>query len=119
MAGAGCHPSISERKEVILTGILESLGVERRLLLAVLGHPEDLLQDVPRVAGPQGLQVILRDHPDRCMRLPMTPMARSLNLSNCVAIVVYEALRQQNFPNLATTEVLKGPDFLEKEKNHK
>jgi tRNA (cytidine/uridine-2'-O-)-methyltransferase len=60
---------------------------------------------------------ILRENPDRCMRLPMIPMARSLNLSNCVAIVVYEALRQQNFPNLSTTEVIKGPDFLQKEKN--
>jgi len=59
---------------------------------------------------------ILRENSSRCMRLPMIPMARSLNLSNCVAIVVYEALRQQNFPDLATTEVLKGPDFLEKEK---
>ncbi len=59
---------------------------------------------------------ILREHPIQCMRLPMVPTARSLNLSNCVAIVVYEALRQQNFPNLATAEVLKGEDFLDKEK---
>ena len=58
---------------------------------------------------------ILRSNLPRCMRLPMIPMARSLNLSNCVAIVVYEVLRQQNFPALSTSEVLKGPDFLEKE----
>ena len=38
---------------------------------------------------------------DRCIRIPMKPDARSLNLSNSVAIVLYEALRQQNFPNLA------------------
>ena len=59
---------------------------------------------------------ILRDHPDRLLRLPMVPEARSLNLSNCVAIVAYEILRQQKFPNLATSEAIKGEDFLEKEK---
>lgn len=60
---------------------------------------------------------ILREHDDHLMRLPMVPEARSLNLSNCVAIVVYEILRQQKFPNLATSEAIKGEDFLEKELN--
>lgn len=55
---------------------------------------------------------ILRDHPDHLLRLPMVPEARSLNLSNCVAIIVYEILRQQKFPNLATSEAIKGEDFL-------
>lgn len=58
---------------------------------------------------------ILRMHEDRLMRLPMVPEARSLNLSNCVAIVVYEVLRQQKFPNLATSEAIKGEDFLKRE----
>ena len=35
---------------------------------------------------------------DRCIRLPMVSEARSLNLSNAVAITVYEALRQLSFP---------------------
>ena len=38
---------------------------------------------------------------DRCLRLPMRPEARSLNLSNSVAILTYEVLRQQGFPNLS------------------
>lgn len=38
--------------------------------------------------------------PEQCLRLPMLPESRSLNLSNTVAIMVYEALRQQNFANL-------------------
>lgn len=59
---------------------------------------------------------ILRNHPDHLLRLPMVPEARSLNLSNCVAIVAYEILRQQNFPNLSTSEAIKGSDFLIKEK---
>ena len=37
---------------------------------------------------------------DKCIRIPMRSDARSLNLSNSVAIVLYEALRQQGFPNL-------------------
>ena len=38
---------------------------------------------------------------ERCVRIPMIPDARSLNLSNSVAIVLYEALRQQSFPGLS------------------
>ncbi|MBE6940382.1 MAG: tRNA (cytidine(34)-2'-O)-methyltransferase [Ruminococcaceae bacterium] len=37
----------------------------------------------------------------RCIRLPMRQEARSLNLSNSVAILTYEALRQQGFPGLS------------------
>lgn len=39
-------------------------------------------------------------HYDRCLRLPMRAEARSLNLSNSVAILTYEALRQNGFPGL-------------------
>jgi tRNA (cytidine/uridine-2'-O-)-methyltransferase len=58
---------------------------------------------------------ILRDNQDRLLRIPMVANARSLNLSNCVAIISYEILRQQNFNNLATQEMIKGIDFLQKE----
>jgi tRNA (cytidine/uridine-2'-O-)-methyltransferase len=41
---------------------------------------------------------LLEQHRDRWLRIPMfNPQARSLNLSNCVALVLYEALRQQGF----------------------
>lgn len=40
-------------------------------------------------------------HANRCIRLPMREEARSLNLSNTVAVCVYEALRQTGFPGLA------------------
>ena len=43
---------------------------------------------------------ILIEHPDECIRIPMFGEIRSLNLSNSVAIVLYEALRQNNFMNL-------------------
>ena len=42
----------------------------------------------------------LEQHKDACIRLPMREEARSLNLSNSVAITVYEALRQLDFPGL-------------------
>ena len=56
---------------------------------------------------------ILKDNLDHCMRIPMTENVRSLNLSNCAAIVVYEVLRQQNYNNLIKHEVQKGENFLE------
>ncbi len=40
-------------------------------------------------------------HYDRCVRIPMRPDARSLNLANSVAILTYEALKQQGFPGLS------------------
>ena len=42
----------------------------------------------------------LADHYEQCLRIPMLSDARSLNLSNAVAITAYEALRQLSFPNL-------------------
>ena len=55
---------------------------------------------------------ILRHDLDRCMRIPMTSNVRALNLSNCVAIVVYEALRQQNYRDLLFEEPHKDKDFI-------
>ena len=46
-------------------------------------------------------EALLAANYDRCVRIPMVPDARSLNLSNSVAIVLYEALRQQGFPGLS------------------
>ena len=45
---------------------------------------------------------ILVKHPDECIRIPMLPEERSLNLANSVAIVTYEALRQLDYPGLET-----------------
>jgi tRNA (cytidine/uridine-2'-O-)-methyltransferase len=43
---------------------------------------------------------LLKKNYGRCIRIPMKPEARSLNLSNSVAIIVYEAMRQLGFPGL-------------------
>ena len=57
---------------------------------------------------------VLSDHLDDCYRIPMKANARSLNLSNCVALVSYEVMRQQEFFDLASEETFKGSDFLKK-----
>ena len=46
---------------------------------------------------------ILKSNKDRCVRIPMNEEIRSLNLSNSVAIMLYEALRQQGFKNMELT----------------
>ena len=45
---------------------------------------------------------LLLAHPDDCVRIPMLPTLRSLNLSNSVAIAAYEVLRQWNFDGMQT-----------------
>lgn len=56
---------------------------------------------------------ILKDHLDYCIRLPMTDKVRALNLSNCVAIAIYEVLRQNNYFDLLRYEPFKGKDYLQ------
>ena len=58
---------------------------------------------------------ILKEDLDHCMRIPMTDKVRALNVSNSVAIVIYEALRQQDYKGLLREEPHKGADFLERE----
>ena len=43
---------------------------------------------------------LIQENMDRCLRIPMTDKVRSLNLSNTGAILIYEALRQQNYREL-------------------
>ena len=57
---------------------------------------------------------ILKNDLSHCMRIPMTENVRALNVSNSVAIVIYEALRQQDYNGLLKEEPHKGVDYLEK-----
>ena len=50
----------------------------------------------------------LADHYEDCIRIPMRSEARSLNLSNAVAITVFEALRQLDFPGLQDFGKMRG-----------
>ena len=56
---------------------------------------------------------ILKPHLERCMRMPMSDKVRALNVSNAVAIMTYEALRQQDYPNLFFDEPHKEVNFIE------
>lgn len=51
---------------------------------------------------------LLKQHYEDCIRIPMNENARSLNLSNSVAIITYEALRQNSFKSLKTDGSLTG-----------
>ena len=75
-----------EGKELYFIFGKESTGIPKEILQQDLGH---------------------------CMRIPMTSNVRALNLSNCCAIVIYEVLRQQNYPGLLMEEPHKGADYLE------
>lgn len=60
-------------------------------------------EDAYIMFGPESRGIpeeILLENKETCVRIPMMPEERSLNLSNSVAIMVYEALRQQDFPGL-------------------
>ena len=66
----------------------------------------DLTGNVKLLLGKEtaGLPESLRErYRERCIRIPMAGPVRSLNLANSAAILCYEALRQQGFPNLKTT----------------
>ncbi len=55
---------------------------------------------------------ILKENLNYCMRMPMNGNIRALNLSNTVAIMIYEALRQRNYDGLSKVETFKGEDYL-------
>lgn len=55
---------------------------------------------------------LLKDHRDTCVRIPMWQELRSLNLSNSVAVAVYEVLRQRSFGELNKEGHLHGGEAL-------
>lgn len=64
-------------------------------------YPEDAFIMFGKESG--GIpEEILKDYKETCVRIPMAGDTRSLNLSNSAAIVLYEALRQNNFKGLNT-----------------
>ena len=56
-------------------------------------------------------EALLKENKDKCIRIPMIDGARSLNLSNSVAIVIYEALRQNDYFDLETKGALTKFDW--------
>ncbi len=56
---------------------------------------------------------LLKKHIDNCMRIPTNSNIRALNLSNSVAIMLYEVLRQQDYPDLFRYDTFKGKTYLD------
>ena len=78
----------------------------------------DTSKDIYLIFGKESTGIpkeILHNNLDKCYRIPTSDNIRALNLSNCVALVTYEALRQQNFPGLLTYDPFKGEDYLKNE----
>ena len=76
---------------------------------------DDAGRDIYIVLGKESTGIdkeILYQNLERCVRIPMAADARSLNLSNCAALCVYEVLRQLDYKGLSRTEVIKGDGFL-------
>ncbi|MBR6784107.1 MAG: tRNA (uridine(34)/cytosine(34)/5-carboxymethylaminomethyluridine(34)-2'-O)-methyltransferase TrmL [Clostridia bacterium] len=72
-------------------------------------YPKD--RDIYLVFGKEshGLpEPLLKDNYEKCIRIPMLAFVRSLNLSNAVAVCVYEVLRQLGYPNLSDEGHLTG-----------
>lgn len=78
----------------------------------------DSSKDIYLIFGKESTGIpknILKNHLDRCLRIPINSNIRALNLSNCAAIVLFEVLRQQNYLDLLRTDPFKGADYLEKD----
>lgn len=72
----------------------------KRLYTEAVFSPDDYIMFGKESAGiPEELLV---EHEESCIRIPMLEEIRSLNLSNAVAIVLYEALRQNGFAGMQT-----------------
>jgi len=67
------------------------------------------------ILGPENNDIpeaVFQPYDENCFRLPVVNQAYSLNISNIGAVVVYEALRQQDFLDLCKVELLKEMDWL-------
>lgn len=76
----------------------------------------DITKNIYLVFGRESTGIpkeMLKNHLDKCLRIPTNDKIRALNLSNCVAIMIYEVLRQQDYPNLLEYDSFKGADYLE------
>ncbi len=106
-AGLDYHEFASMQVHQDLAHCQNALGQRRMYAMTTKGsrhyHLEQFQDEDVFVFGPEsrGLPLEIREQflPDRRLRLPMLPDSRSLNLSNSVAIVLYEAWRQLGFNN--------------------
>ncbi|GAB2738146.1 tRNA (uridine(34)/cytosine(34)/5-carboxymethylaminomethyluridine (34)-2'-O)-methyltransferase TrmL [Melaminivora jejuensis] len=106
-AGLDYHEWADVRRHVGWTALLRALEPDPSRMFALTTHGERSVYDTGFAPGDwlvfgaesRGLPPVLRETfpPAQRLRLPMQPAQRSLNLSNAVAITVYEAWRQNSF----------------------
>jgi tRNA (cytidine/uridine-2'-O-)-methyltransferase len=104
-AGLDYHEFAELKEHASLADCLSSLGERRVFAVSTRGSQPysqvSYQQGDAFLLGPEtrGLpQQVLDDNPpEQCIRIPMRPDNRSLNLANAAAIIVYEAWRQQGF----------------------
>lgn len=94
----GGRSGASKEPEAVSPRLWYATTKARQVYSDVRFGPDDYIMFGKESAGIP--EEILVDHPERCIRIPMGFDIRSLNLSNAAAIVLYEALRQNDFPNL-------------------
>lgn len=76
---------------------------------------KNIKEDIYLIFGKESTGIpkeILRNQIEKCVRIPASNNVRCLNVSNCVAVAVYEVLRQMDYPELSRVEVFKGEDYL-------
>ncbi|MEJ2455345.1 MAG: tRNA (uridine(34)/cytosine(34)/5-carboxymethylaminomethyluridine(34)-2'-O)-methyltransferase TrmL [Candidatus Thiodiazotropha sp.] len=110
-AGLDYHEWAEVREHASLEAFEEAVKPQRLFACTTRGHrcyaevdyrPEDALLFGPETRGlPQAL--LDRLPAEHCLRIPMLPNSRSLNLSNAAALMVYEAWRQQGFAGAVGT----------------
>jgi tRNA (cytidine/uridine-2'-O-)-methyltransferase len=93
-----CHASLEAYLEARAPPRLFAMSTRGRTRYdSVIYNAGDALLFGPETRGLPA-ELLARLAPDRVLRLPMLPQCRSLNLSNSVAVIVYEAWRQRGFP---------------------
>lgn len=107
-AGLDYHEWTRVQHYINYAAFVEKMGAKRLLACSTHGkkHYTDIVynQDDILLFGPEtrGLpaELLHQLQPENTIRIPMLASSRSLNLSNAVAIVLYEALRQKHFNGL-------------------
>lgn len=93
------YDSLADFLEKTKGGVYRFFSTKARTIHSEATYPDDCYLVFGREDA--GLpESLLFAHPESCVRIPMIGAARSLNLSNSVAIAVYETLRQWNYPDL-------------------
>lgn len=114
-AGLDYHETAAMHVHRSWASFVEGEQPDRRRMFAMTTRGTTAPHDVAFLPGDwlcfgsetRGLPDAIRDEfdPSRCLRLPMRPGQRSLNLSNAVAVVVFEAWRQHGFDGAETVPV--------------